>query len=111
IEDVVLTGHVENVLCPAAFQDFVEGIEFLRLRELGNISRVDEERWWRWHRVDAIERNFEGLGNILVRVFAKTDVAVADLQEAEISSRQRFCGLCYLGEGFRHEDAATDRPK
>ena len=24
---------------------------------------------------------------------------------------QRFCGLCDLGEGFRYEDAAADRPK
>src|SRR6202035_4683718 len=107
----MLTGHVEDVLCPAAFQYLIKGVELLWLRELGNISRVDKERRRRWHRVDTIERNFKGLGNILVRVFAKTDMAIADLQEAEIGSWQRFCGLCYLGKGFRYQDAATDRPK
>ena len=52
------------------------------------------------------------LRHILVGLFAKTDVAVADLEKAEIRSRwQRVSGLRDLGEGFRRKNPAADGPK
>src|SRR5438552_10822165 len=72
---------------------------------------MDKERRRSGHRVDAIERNLKRRGDILVRLFTKADVAVADLQEAKVSSRQWLPGLCNLSKGLRYENAAADRPK
>ncbi len=73
---------------------------------------MNKERRRCRHGVDAIKGNLERLGHILVGVFAEPDMTVADLQKAEVGScRQRVSGLCNLGEGFRYEHAATDRPK
>src|SRR5438876_5980290 len=107
----MLSGNVENVLGSAALQHFIEGVELLWLRQLRDISRMNEERRRRWHSVDAIEGNLESLRHILVRLFTESDVAVADLQKAEVGSRQRLSGPRNLGESFRREDAAADRPK
>src|SRR5205809_2903012 len=111
IEHIVFSRNIENVLGPAALENFIEGVEFFRLRQLRNISRVDKERRRSGHRVDAIERNLKRRGDILVRLFTKADVAVADLQEAKVSSRQWLPGLCNLSKGLRYENAAADRPK
>src|SRR5947208_10621005 len=59
IEHIMLSRNVKNVLSPAAFQHLIEGIELFRLRELGNISRMNEERRRRWHSIDAVESNLE----------------------------------------------------
>src|SRR6266699_2588771 len=72
---------------------------------------MNEERRRSRHRVDAIERNLERRRDIFVCLFAEADVAIADLEKAEIGSRQRLSGLCDLGKSFRHENAAADRPK
>ena len=50
---------------------------------------MNKERRRGRHRVDAIESNFECLGDILVRRLVEADMAIADLQKAEISSRSK----------------------
>ena len=107
----MLSRNVKDVLSPAALQHFIEGVELFWLRELGNIPRMNEERRRRWHRVDAIEGNSEGRGYVFVRLFTEANVAVTDLQKAEVHRRQGLSGLRDLGKGFRHEYAAADRPK
>src|SRR4029077_12486527 len=73
---------------------------------------MNEERRPRRHRVDAIKRNFESRGDILVRLFIEADVAVADLQKAKVGSCwQRVSGFRNLSKGFRREYATADRPK
>src|SRR6266404_2969356 len=103
VKHIVLSRNIENVLRSTTLQDFVESVELLWLRELGNVSRVNKKGRRRRHRVDAIEGNFEGLGHIFVCVFAEADVAIADLEKAEVGSRQRLSGLCDLGESLRRE--------
>src|SRR5204862_7062314 len=80
IEHIMLPGYIKDLFSSAALKDLVERVELFGLRQLCDISGVNKERWWSRHRVDAIESNFECLGNILVRRFAKPDVAIADLQ-------------------------------
>ena len=89
VEHIVLPGHVEDVLGPAALENLIERVELFRLRQLGNIARVNQERRRSRHRVDAIECNLERLSDILVRFLAKADVTVTDLEKAKICSRQR----------------------
>src|SRR5713101_1075729 len=108
----MLSRNVKNILSPATLQHLIEGVELFRLRQLCNVSRVNKEGRRRRHRVDSIEGGFEGRGHIFVRLFTEPDMTVANLQKAEIGScRQRVSGLRDLGEGFRYEYAATDRPK
>src|SRR4030095_9151175 len=86
VEHIMLAGNIENVSGSAALKYFIEGVELLRLRQLRDISCVNQERRRGRHRVNAIESNLKCLGNILVRVLVKPDMAVADLQKAEIGS-------------------------
>ena len=112
IQHIMLTWNEEDVFRSAALQDLIESVELLRLRQLGDVSCVNEKRRRRRHRVDAVECNLKRFGHIFVRVFAEADMTVADLQKAQISGgRQRISGLGDLRQGLRYEDAATDRPK
>src|SRR6266487_1463833 len=79
VKHIVLPGNIENVLGSAALENFIKSVELLRLRELCKISRVDKERRWSGHCVDAIESNFEGRSNIFICFLTETDVAIADL--------------------------------
>ncbi len=78
----MLPGDIENVLGAAALEHLIEGVELLRLRQLGDISSMNQEGWRNGHRIDAIERNLERFGHIFVRIFGEADVAIADLQKA-----------------------------
>src|SRR6266480_6452698 len=89
VKHIVLPGNIENILGPAALQYLIKGVELFGLRQLREVSRVDKESWRSGHRVDAIESNLEGLRHILVRVFAEADVAIADLEKAEVGSRRQ----------------------
>src|SRR5262245_6674530 len=88
IEHVMLPRDVEDVLSSAALKNLVKRVELFGFRQLCDISGVNKERRWSRHRVDAVESNFECLGNILIRRFVKPDMAIADLQKAQISSRR-----------------------
>ena len=97
----MLARNVKDILGSAALQHLIEGVELFRLRQLRDISRVNEEGRRRRHRVDAIESNSEGRRHIFVRLFTEADVAVADLQKAEIGSRrQRSLRPSRSGRGF-----------
>src|SRR5690348_6302648 len=73
---------------------------------------MDKERRRSRHRIDSIQRNLECRRNIFVRVFVEADMAIADLQEAQVGSCwQRVSGFRNLSEGFRNEDTAADGPK
>ena len=82
----MLARNIKYILCFAALEHLIKRVELLRFRQLCDISCVYKEGRWRWHRVDAIERNLERLRHILVCLFAKADVAIANLEKAEIRS-------------------------
>ena len=84
VEHIMLAGNMENVFGSATPENFIKGVELLRLRQLRDISCVDQEGRRGRHRVNAIESNLKCLGNILVRLLVKPNMAVANLQKAEI---------------------------
>ena len=96
----MLSGNIENVFGSAALKYFIKGVELLGLRQLGNVSCVDKERRRSRHRVNAIESDFEGRSHIFVCLFAKADMAVADLQKAKIGSRQWRSSLSNFCKSF-----------
>src|SRR5260370_41580334 len=109
----MLAGNIENVLGSAALQYLIKGVELFGLGQLGNGSRVDKESRRTGHRVDAIESNLEGLRHIFVCLFAEADVAIADLEKAEIRSRRQRVSSCFrdLGESSRRKHPAAYGPK
>ncbi len=82
----MLARYIKYILCFAALEHLIKRVELLRFRQLCDISSVDEEGGRSGHRVDAIESNLERLRHILVCLFAKADVAIANLEKAEIRS-------------------------
>ena len=57
--------------------------------------------------IDLGDRFLQGADDILVRLFIETDMAVADLNEAEIARGDRS----YRAEYFGSEHSAAHRPK
>src|SRR6266478_9525736 len=87
VENIVLARHIKDVLGPATLEHFIKGVELFWFRQLCKVSRMDKERRRRRHGVDAIERNLERRSDILVSLFTEADMAVTDLEKAEIRSR------------------------
>src|SRR5262249_31999018 len=78
VKQLALPGNIEDIRGAAALKDLIKRVELFRLRELRDVARMDKERRWSRHRIDAIKRNLKCLGDIFVRLFTETDVAVAD---------------------------------
>src|SRR5579863_3021851 len=79
---VMLAGHVEQ-LTPRA-EKLAERVELLWFGGVGEVAGVDEEIGLCWARVDFAERGPERRGDVGIGGFAEADVAVADLDEAEV---------------------------
>ena len=56
---------------------------------MAEVTGVQHEVWRSRQRIDLGDRFLQRADHILVRVFVKTDVAVADLHKAEIAADQR----------------------
>src|SRR5438477_5503398 len=108
----MLTRYKKYIFCFAALEHLIKRVELLRLRQLRDVSRVNEKRRWRRHRVDAVESDFERFGHVFIRFFAEADVTIANLEKAKVRSRrQRASCLRDFSKGFRRENAAADCPK
>src|SRR5450759_5478254 len=99
----MLARHIKDVLGPATLEHLIKGVELFWFRQLCKVSRMNEERRRCRHRVDSIERNLKGCSDILVSLFVEANVAVTDLEKAEIRSRrQRVSCFRDLGKSSRY---------
>src|SRR5206468_3338704 len=103
----MLAGHVKNFAYLEALQVLLERIEFFRFGKMTQVTGVQDEVRRRRQRVDLRDRLLQRADDIFVRLFVKTDVAVADLHEAEIGTSDWRC----CAEQFRREDSTAHRPK
>ena len=90
VDDVVLARNVVDVELGLT-DDLISIVEFVRLRQMGDIARMDHEGWARLHSQFLHLANGFAQRAERVRIgrFIKADMAVADLQERERSS---LCG-------------------
>src|SRR5580698_9835743 len=108
-QHVMLTGNKVNLLCRCSFECLVERIEFTWLRELAQITGVDDEIRRVRHRIDLVDRRLQSSGDVRIRRFVKADVTVADLHKTEVPA---FAGTfaVIFGECPRHWYAAAHGP-
>ena len=64
----------------------ISRVEFLRFGKMAQVTRVQDEVWWSRQRVDLRNRFLQRADDILIRVFIKSDVTVADLHKTEIAA-------------------------
>src|ERR1039457_494415 len=105
--NIVLAGHIEDLLLPGCLEYPFHGVEFGSLRRMTDIASVNDELRWMWKRVDLVHRCLERRGNIRIRGFVESNMAVADLNEIHFAFGAA-CGV--LTESLRAEHSAADRP-
>src|ERR1039457_2175642 len=104
--NIVLAGHVKDLLLPGRLQYPFHAVEFGGLRRMTDIARVNDELRRMWKPVDLVHRCLERCGNVRIRGFVESDMAVADLNEIQFA----FGGACgVLTESPRAEHSAADR--
>jgi len=57
------------------------GIEFLRLRQMGDVAGMNGQRWLHRHGVHETDRLFQRARDVGIGFLVETDMRVADLQE------------------------------
>src|SRR5262249_58290870 len=107
-EDVVFTWDIEDPIRADTLQDLGDRIELSRLGQVRQVAGVEHEGRRPGHRVDLFHRLFESARHVDVRGLAETDVAVADLDEAEIALGSV---LLVLPEGPRRQEPTPDAPE
>src|SRR5450432_3079419 len=106
-EKIVLAGHVKRVAGFGFFNHLRDGVELLGFGKMREIAGVKEKFRTLGKRVDPRDRLPQGADHIFVWVFGKTDVAVADLYEAEIAGG----GFdCIGAEDARSGNTAVESP-
>ena len=84
-EHVVLARDVEDLAHLGPDQHLLKRVEFLGLREVREVARVDQEIRRDGQRLNPADGRLQGRDDVLVGVLRKPDVAVADLREDEVS--------------------------
>src|SRR5262249_49710922 len=104
---IMLTRHIEDFAGLDALQVLLKRIEFFRLRKMTQVTRMQDKLRPGRQTVNLGDRFLESSDDILVRVFVEPDVAVADLNEAEIAR----CYRVDRAKDFGGEHATTQGPK
>src|SRR5262249_10229587 len=111
VEDIVLARHVKDLLGFAALQNLLQRVELLGFGEMRQVAGVQHERGRVGQRVDFGHRLAQRRGDVLVRLLAEADMAVADLNKAEIRAGAYAVGIGRLAEALRAQNASRHRPK
>src|SRR5207302_205130 len=81
--------HVEDSGHATALEHLIRRIELRRLREMADVTGVNQEIGRCRHCGDALDGLPERADHVAVRGLVESDVAVADLHEAEVAGRLR----------------------
>src|ERR1700730_80359 len=102
----MLTRHKVYLFRRRSFQYLVKRIEFTRLRELTQITRVNDEIRCVGHGIDLVDCRLQSSGDVGIGWLVKTDVAVADLDKAKIRAFADIFAAAFR-EGPRYRDATA----
>src|ERR1700675_503681 len=102
----MLTRHKVDLFGGRSLQCLIKRIEFTRLRELTQNAGVNDEIRFVGHGIDLVDCRLQSGGDVRIRWLVETDVAVADLDKAEVPS---FAGILAIafGECPRYRDASA----
>ena len=107
VDDVVLARHVMHV--ELGLRDDAVGIvEFLDLRQMGDVAGVDHERRLFRHRLDLVDGLLQRAERIGIGRLVEADMAVADLQERHPGG---LGGQRRVDDAERARHAAGDGPE
>ena len=81
---VVLAGNVEDLAGFGALDDLLGGVELGRLGRVGDVAGVEQQVVFAGQRVDLVDGQLQCAGDVLICRLVEADVAVADLDEAEL---------------------------
>jgi hypothetical protein len=113
-DDIVLAGNIEDLAGLGCFEQLIQRVEFLRFRKMRQVASVQYEIRRGGEGIDLGNGLLQGGNYIRVGRLVKTDVAVADLDEAEISrgghGTVRGC-RAERAEDSRAQHATADRPQ
>ena len=101
VEHIVLAGNVEDFLGLETLERLRQRVELFRLRQLRQIAGVQHECRRCGQRVHLGNRRAQRRGNVRVCVLVESDVAVADLHEAQVA--------CHIADLALHDVAQSER--
>ncbi|HUI56384.1 MAG TPA: hypothetical protein VLY04_15520 [Bryobacteraceae bacterium] len=104
-QDVVLAGYVESRAGTDRGENRAGGGELLGFRKMADIAGMDEEGRWFSHRIYFGDGGLQSALDVGVGLFVEADVAVADLNEAQVALG-RLAVACHLAV----RGAAGERP-
>jgi hypothetical protein len=89
---VMFAGDTEHFFLPEAFEDLAECVEFAGFRKVGQVAGVENQIGLVDGGIDLVDGQLQGTVDVRISGLVKADVAVADLNESEISD----FGLAFL---------------
>src|SRR5437899_7655162 len=107
-EGVGLARHLVRLVLSElrTFEDLIDRVVLSWHRQVAHVAGVQDERRSARQAADAIDGLLEGARHVHVRNAFEADVAVADLNEAEVT----LAGVAGLRQGARRQDAGAQRP-
>src|SRR5262249_37826026 len=103
IQNIVFAWDEEHLFA-CALQDLVHIVELLRLRQVADISGVQQELRLYRQRLDLVDGGLQRPGDIRVCSFVEPHVTVADLDESQFT--WCGCGIWYPVQSVRFQHTA-----
>src|SRR5262249_15150598 len=103
VEHVVFARNEEDVPAAGTLENLIDRVELLRLRQVADVARMQDEFWVDRERVDPVDRRFQRADHVGIRRLVESHVAVADLHETQLA---RGDDACRAAQRVRLENAA-----
>ena len=96
----MLARHVKHLARFASLQNLVQRVELLRLGEVSQVTGMQHEGRGVGERIDLGDCLAQCGSHVLICLFVEADMAVADLNEAEIRAGGHAGGIGIVAEGL-----------
>ena len=107
----MLAGNVEDAVRLEALERLRESVELFWFRQLREVARVENERWRCGQRIDLGNGLTKRRCHVRIRCLIEADMAIADLNEAEIPCEVPYLLLQHIAQGIRFQNAALQKTK
>src|SRR5690348_5886155 len=104
----MFSGNVEDFFRLRPFKNLIDGVKFLRFRQMADVACVQNEYRGDGQPVDFFNGRLQRGGDVGIRGLVEAHVAIADLHEAEISGGFLSADARKVAEAVRIQHAAFD---